>query len=263
MKRYPMLFVAAALVVGGCAATLMTCPGGPCAVGPGDMVRPAAMIAGLGLLGAASLAVLARTVWLLLDARLSLRRLHFSPAPTALAAVMDCAGVAGVRFALTDVPLAFASGGFKPAIIVSSGTVRLLKPNELAAVLLHEAEHARHRDPLVRAFMKAASEVLFVVPLIGWMAERRLDLSELRADRAALRRLGPVPVAGALLALNSATQPQGLAAFAGAPRPRLAQLLGEPRSNSAPPAHAWGLSAVSLSFVFAVAWCLAWMAAGI
>lgn len=264
MRRYRLLLLAAATVVGSCAAMLMTCPSGPCAVVPEEMVLwRAFMIAGIGLVGAASLAVLARTLWLLLDARLSLRRLHFSPAPIALAAVMGRAGVAGVRFALTDVPLAFSYGAFNPSIIVSAGTLQVLTPKELTAVLLHEAEHARHRDPLVRAITKAASEVLFVVPLIRWMAERQLELSELRADRAALRRLGPAPVASALLALSSATQPQEMAAFAGAPRPRLAQLLGEPPNRSAPPRYTWWLSGVTLSLVFAVAGCLAWMLAGI
>lgn len=260
MKRYLLLFVAVASLVGGCTATLMSCPGGPCTVVPGGMVlQRAFMIAGLGLVGTASIAILVRTLWLLVAARVRLRRLRFSPAPAGLVAVMDRAGVRGVRFAVSDVPLAFSHGGFKPSIVVSSGTLSLLRPNELEAVLLHEAEHAHHRDPLVRAFMTAASEVLFVVPLIRWMVDRQLEFSELRADRAALRRLGPVPVAGALLALGSANHPPDRAAFAGAPRPRLAQLLGEPTNRRAPPAYAWWLSGVGLSSVFAVAWCTAWM----
>src|SRR5207245_1323744 len=94
------------------------------------------------------------------------------------------------------------------------------------AVLLHERRHLREREPVVRAACEAAAQVLVFFPLARWWSRRRIEEAELRADQAALRRVGPRPVAAALFRLGS-TVPAA-AAFAGDTELRVAQLLGDP-----------------------------------
>jgi beta-lactamase regulating signal transducer with metallopeptidase domain len=67
-------------------------------------------------------------------------------------------------------------------------------------VLVHEAEHARRRDPLRRLAGRAAADVLFWLPLVSWWTSGRLEDAELAADRAAIDRVGRTPLARALRA---------------------------------------------------------------
>jgi len=162
--------------------------------------------------------------------------------PTKLVDAMSRTGVQGVRCLAADGPAAFCAGAIRPRILVSEGLIDRLGPDELDAVLLHEREHVRTFEPLVRAAHEAASEVFFYVPLVRWWSRHRLEDSELRADRAALDRLGQRPVAAALLALGRSTAIQGAAAFGGVAELRVAQVLGDPL-----PARAPGLALVAIS----------------
>jgi beta-lactamase regulating signal transducer with metallopeptidase domain len=74
-------------------------------------------------------------------------------------------------------------------------------------VLVHEAEHARRRDPLRRLAGRAAADVLVWLPLVGWWTSRRLEEAELAADRAAIDRVGRTPLAQALRATATAAAP--------------------------------------------------------
>src|SRR5207245_10628932 len=123
-------------------------------------------------------------------------------------------------------PVALCAGVLRPKILVSQDVAPLLRPAELDAVLLHEAHHARRRDPLRRAAWRAAADVFFFLPLLEWVARRRLIVSELAADRVALRQVGRTPLDGALWTVGCASGDVAGAAVGGAVRLRRAQLLG-------------------------------------
>jgi hypothetical protein len=176
--------------------------------------------------------------------------------PAALLTALDRTGVRGVRCIAADAPTAFCAGASRPRIVVSEGLVLKLRPDELDAVLLHEQEHARTFEPLIRGALDSASEVFFYVPLLRWWTRRRLEDSELRADRVALERLGPRPVAGALWALGRSAAIGGAAGFGGVAELRVAQLLGDPLPARAPALPLVAVSAMGTYLAFQVASCL-------
>jgi beta-lactamase regulating signal transducer with metallopeptidase domain len=103
-----------------------------------------------------------------------------------------------------------------------------LSDDELTAVLVHEQEHARRRDPLRRLLTRAATDVLIYLPLFGWWRERRLEHAELCADREAIHRVGARAVARALMAFDGARPNMPAAAgFEETAQARIDQLLGE------------------------------------
>src|SRR6266536_4704332 len=155
-------------------------------------------------LAAASLLVwLTLMTWRLLRVGLMVRAVPRSRSlPSELVAAMSRKGIRDVEFIAVDAATAFCAGALRPRIFVSETLVSRLGPNELDAVLLHEGEHVRTFEPRVRAAHEAAAEVFFYMPLVRWWSRRRLEDSELRADRVALERLGPKPVAAALWALG-------------------------------------------------------------
>jgi hypothetical protein len=106
---------------------------------------------------------------------------------------------------------------------------------------------------VVRAACEAAAQVLVFFPLARWLSQRRIERAELRADRAALRRVGPRPVAAALVRLGS-TVPS-TAAFAGDTELRVAQLLGDPLPRQRPTALTVATSLVGVPFAAAVVGC--------
>jgi Zn-dependent protease with chaperone function len=111
------------------------------------------------------------------------------------------AEVAGVPVVLLadPRPLVFCAGLLQPRIYLSDGARHRLGGRALAAVLAHEAHHARRRDPL-RLLVAGA---LGRLPCFADLARRQETLAELAADAAAVRAVdGPGPVAAAMLALS-------------------------------------------------------------
>jgi Zn-dependent protease with chaperone function len=102
-------------------------------------------------------------------------------------------------------PLAFCAGVLRPRIYVSTATVDALDDEQLAAVLAHEAHHARQRDPLRVLVARVLADALFFLPAARRLGDRYEDLAELAADRAALRASGGqvAPLASALLSLEA------------------------------------------------------------
>jgi len=134
--------------------------------------------------------------------------------------------------------------------------VRNFDGEELDAILLHEQDHARRFEPLVRAAYDAAARVFFYVPLVRWWSRRSIEDAELRADRAALDRLGRRPVAAALWALGGSPSIQGTAAFGGVAELRVAQVLGDPLPRRAPEWSLLSASTMGICLAFQVAFCL-------
>jgi Zn-dependent protease with chaperone function len=115
------------------------------------------------------------------------------------AAVLGCAGrldvVAGEdAFAVTYSVI-------RPRILVSVGLAAALTPAEIRAVLAHEREHLRRRDPLRLLAARLVAAWGCYLPAAGWLARRAALRHELAADRAAAGSAGRGALAGALLKL--------------------------------------------------------------
>lgn len=125
---------------------------------------------------------------------------------------------------------AFCAGLLRPHVYLTSGAVDTLSRRELEAVLVHEATHARRRDPLRRLVARSVADVWLFLPVLRWWAARRMEHAELVADRAALARTDPDAVAGALWAAAGGPPDtsQNESAFDDAVQTRLARLLDEP-----------------------------------
>jgi Zn-dependent protease with chaperone function len=173
----------------------------------------------------------------------ALRRLRHE-----LPAVGELAG----RAVLVDreAPLAFCAGWLRPRVYLSTGAVARRGPDELRAVLAHEAEHAAARDPLRLAAARVLARALFFLPLLERLLAPQASAAELAADAAAVRAAGgdPAPLACALLAFDEAA-PAGV----GVAAERVDHLLGHPARWSPPPA-ALAASLAALSALVAGTW---------
>jgi hypothetical protein len=118
--------------------------------------------------------------------------------------VVGRADIEGCRALVVDDERAqaFCTGLWVPRVYVTRGTLDLLPADQLAAVVAHEAHHARRRDPLRLFVARALGEGLFFLPALGRLTERYVALAELAADEAAVSRGGRRPLAAALLAFD-------------------------------------------------------------
>lgn len=241
-----------------CGFWVLGCPAGAaCLSMRGAMVwsYPIAVTAFL-LLVAAVIGWPLRAVWLLRTSADELTHLRRLPLPEPLVAAMSRTGAGRLECVEGERALAFCAGALHPTVFVTPALVDRLGAPELDAVLLHERHHADHREPLRRAFVKAATDVFFFIPLLSWWADRRLEGSELAADRAAIERVGYRTMGRALWhAVNQ--KPQALPAFGGAAEARVAQLLGEPVVSRPPSPSLWFGSVAGSIFVVSIAVCLA------
>lgn len=250
-KRHAVLGLHAAIALAGIAATTLALLvavrtvslSGPGAAqllrACGSFVLPQLTIAGvLALaLGSVAFAVLG------LAARSALRQLRASRRFTG--GLRVCGHVPNRKAVLFDDerPLAFCAGLVAPRVYVSSGALDALTDDELAAVLAHEAHHARYRDPLRIFFARILSDCLFFLPVLRRLSDRYAALAELAADAAAVRHQhgDPRPLAGALLAFDERASS---AVVAIAPE-RVDHLLGERTRWELPIALlAWAVVAV-------------------
>ena len=241
-----------------CGVWVMGCPAGAaCLTAGGAMVSAFS----LGVTVSLVLIVLVlswplRAMWLYRQSSKEVERLHRMPLPSALVAATARTRTRNVECIEGSSPQAFCAGVLHPTVFMTAGLIDRLDGSQLDAVLLHERHHADRREPLRRAVVKAASDVFFFIPLLNWWAERRLEESELAADRAAIGQLGRRTVARALWHA-AAREPQGLPAFGGAIEARVAQILGE-RVDSQPPSPSlWLSSAAGSILVMSTAVCLA------
>lgn len=96
--------------------------------------------------------------------------------------------IAGVQCCLIPggSPRAFVAGVGRPTVFVTTGTVEVLTADELRAVVLHEAHHARTYAPVRAALVNAWRGVGHRVPWLGDQLAARLTAIEIDADRFAL-----------------------------------------------------------------------------
>jgi beta-lactamase regulating signal transducer with metallopeptidase domain len=172
-------------------------------------------VAGLWVLGV----LLRGTAREVIAARRLGRNIHLEPSPHPTGALV-------VR---DERPLAFCTGLIRPRIYVSSGALAMLDEAAVAAVVAHESEHARRRDPLRLATGRVLGQALFFVPGLGELGRRQQSLAELGADESAAaesteRRSA---LARAMLAFIDS---QGSASAVGVDPERIDALVGEPGS---------------------------------
>ncbi|KRE35330.1 M56 family metallopeptidase [Paenibacillus sp. Soil724D2] len=86
-------------------------------------------------------------------------------------------------------PIAMTIGLWKPRVILSSGLMDMLEPNELCAVIEHEKCHMRHRDPLAIFLLTMISKSMWYIPIFAWMADKYPIMIELRADKYAITQM--------------------------------------------------------------------------
>lgn len=102
---------------------------------------------------------------------------------------------------------AFTVGWLRPRIYISPALETVLSAEELTAVLTHEAEHVRQRDPLRLSVLRFISHTLFWLPALRRLADDFADEAEIRADSvAAVGR--PLVLASAILELARWGQPR-------------------------------------------------------
>lgn len=102
---------------------------------------------------------------------------------------------------------AFTVGLLRPRIYLAPEIASALTAEELAAVLAHEAEHLRRRDPLRLSLLRFISHTLFWLPALRRLADDFADEAEIRADDAAAADR-PLVLASAILALARWNQPR-------------------------------------------------------
>ncbi|MGH3102799.1 MAG: M56 family metallopeptidase [Gaiellaceae bacterium] len=157
----------------------------------------------LGLLSTSTLALLRSLVRQRRDTRRVAEwvRLRAIPIQPAIAVVIADAGIARCRLVRDEQPYAFTFGIFRPIVVVTSALFNELDAGPLRAILLHEAAHARARDPGRLFLARAIAAGLLGFPPAARAQGRCHQWAELAADRAVLGQLGPRPLAVALLAL--------------------------------------------------------------
>ena len=95
-------------------------------------------------------------------------------------------------------PIALVSG----ELCLPAAALNDLSGDELNAVIAHEQEHIRRRDPFWLLISSVVCRLLFFQPL-NWIAATRLRaLAEFQCDATAVRKTSPVAVAGALVAVS-------------------------------------------------------------
>jgi Zn-dependent protease with chaperone function len=150
-----------------------------------------------------------------------------APLPTRLARLGGDLGLASqVTYLAAPQPMACCYGLLRPRIAITAGLVERLDDIELAAVLLHEREHLRRRDPLRYLVLETLAAAAFMLPLAAALRERAAARIEVAADRAALTIVPRAALAGALLASVVPSQtPPGIAGLT-ATEARIAHLAG-------------------------------------
>lgn len=171
-----------------------------------------------------------RVMWRHARAMRALPVARVSPlSPLGMAAAHAGLAVARVR-AVNGLPMpAFTTGWWSPRVVVAADLSSRLSPNELTAVLAHEAAHVRRRDPLRLFALRALASLLFWLPVLRRVAADLEDEVEILADDAVPAALA-IPLASAVLKLGAGEQ--GLAGTVGFQRAdllprRIRRLAGE------------------------------------
>jgi Zn-dependent protease with chaperone function len=156
-----------------------------------------------------------------------------------------------VRVLEHPTPTAYCLPGLSRRVVLTQGTLDTLQERELEAVLAHERAHLAARHDLILEFFTVVHEA--VPPFVrSETALREVHLLiEVLADRAAVREVGPVPTARAIVDLAGAGgSPAGALALGSSPS------AARVRIGLLEPARIWGLPVPLVSvlmYLFAAA----------
>lgn len=159
-------------------------------------------------------------------------------------------GLAPPRILAASEPRAFTFGYLSPSVAVSRGLLSRLNDEELEAVLRHEAEHVRRRDPLRMLVVAGLTKALIIAPIVRRIGHAFQVAKEVDADVAVLRAMGPRPLVSALLSAAPSDTLDAAPGFADTLDARIAWLEGEdPLSRGPHGLASWILTAGSLIVV--------------
>jgi beta-lactamase regulating signal transducer with metallopeptidase domain len=156
-----------------------------------------------------------------------LKRLPLEPIGGELARIARAAGAAELYRTPARRPAAFCFGLRRPCVVVTQGLLDQLDPDEQAAAVWHEAQHARVREPLKCLVARLAAQTFFWLPVVHDLLERYLLVKELDADRLAAARTSRRALAGALYEVIGAPTPAGAVGLADYAASRVDRLFDE------------------------------------
>jgi TonB family protein len=84
----------------------------------------------------------------------------------------------------SESPGPFVRGGLRPVIVLPDAVVDDLDRDELRAVLIHEREHFRRRDPLRYAVLGVVRSLFWFYPPAWWLTRRIRETTEMACDEA-------------------------------------------------------------------------------
>lgn len=154
---------------------------------------------------------------------------------------------------LDDAQLAaYCMPGRPATIVLTTGALAVLDPEQLAAVLAHERAHLAGRHHLVSMLTRALGAIFPLVPIFAQGAGEVARLAEMCADDAAARHSGRRTLLAALLTMGTgqAVPVSALAATTGAVAARARRLI-EPPPRSSLAATRTALVSVTLVLILA------------
>ena len=132
-------------------------------------------------------------------------------------------------------PAAFCAGLLRPRVYVTTGALARLDASALDAVLVHEREHGRRRDPLRLATSRVIARSLFFLPAVRELGRGQMMLAEVSADESAVSAAAG-DRSGLARAMLSFSEDPEAGGSAGVDPARVDYLLGE--------AHGWRFPAL-------------------
>lgn len=157
-------------------------------------------------------------------------------------------------------PAVYCVPGRPPTIVLTTGALAILDPEQLAAVLAHERAHLAGRHHLLLAITRSLAAIASVVPLFARGTGEVARLAEMRADDVAAHRAdgeqGRRTLVTALLAMGAGAAATGLApapaswlpATGGVVAARVRRL-AEPPPRARWVCHGLALAALTLAIV--------------
>lgn len=119
--------------------------------------------------------------------------------------------VGGVAIVDVECPVAFSVPGREGTVVVSSGLLAMLAPEEQAALFAHEHCHLDRRH---HRYLRAAGLAAAVVPVLGRLARNVRFATEREADEAAARAVGDRRTVARAIAAAAIGTPVGRHAMA-------------------------------------------------
>ncbi|MDN5768640.1 MAG: M56 family metallopeptidase [Humibacillus sp.] len=129
--------------------------------------------------------------------------------------IRDAADDGRMRVLEHSTPTAYCVPGLARRVVVTRGTLDSLGPDELTAVLSHERAHLTARHDLVLEFFTVMHEAVPRFMRSVQALHSVTLLIEVLADRAAVRSVGVVATARAIVAMVGGPRPEGALGMSG------------------------------------------------